>query len=45
MTDIMYEIPSREDVAKCIVTEGTITGSVQPTLVFASEEDSGETAS
>ena len=45
MTDIMYEIPSREDVAKCIVTEGTITGSVQPTLVFASEEDSRETAS
>lgn len=44
-TDIMYEIPSREDVAKCIVTEGTITGSVQPTLVFASEEDSRETAS
>ena len=45
MTDIMYEIPSREDVAKCIVTDGTITGSVQPTLVFASEEDSRETAS
>ena len=45
MTDIMYEIPSREEVAKCIVTEGTITGSVQPTLVFASEEDSRETAS
>ena len=45
MTDIMHEIPSREDVAKCIVTEGTITGSVQPTLVFASEEDSRETAS
>ena len=45
MTDIMYEIPSREDVAKCIVTEGTITGSVQPTLVFAAEEDSRETAS
>ena len=45
MTDIMYEIPSREDVAKCIVTDGTITGSVQPTLVFESEEDSRETAS
>lgn len=45
MTDIMYEIPSREDVAKCIVTEGTITDSVQPTLIFASEEDSRETAS
>ena len=45
MTDIMYEIPSREDVAKCIVAEGTITDSVQPTLVFASEEDSRETAS
>lgn len=45
MTDIMYEIPSREDVAKCIVTEGTITDSVQPTLVFASDKDSRETAS
>ncbi len=45
MTDIMYEIPSREDVAKCIVTEGTITDSVQPTLVFASQKDSRETAS
>ena len=45
MTDIMYEIPSREDVAKCIVTEGTITDSVQPTLVFASDKDGRETAS
>ncbi len=45
MTDIMYEIPSREDVVKCIVTEGTITDSVQPTLVFASDKDGRETAS
>ncbi len=45
MTDIMYEIPSREDVTKCIVTKETITDSVAPTLVFASENDSRETAS
>ncbi len=45
MTDIMYEIPSREDVTKCIVTKETITDSMQPALVFASENDSKETAS
>ena len=25
MTDIMYEIPSRDDVTKCIITKETIT--------------------
>ncbi len=35
MTDIMYEIPSRNDVVKCIITKETIDGLSQPTLVFA----------
>ena len=35
MTDIMYEIPSRTDVRKCIVTKGTIDNEVRPTLVLA----------
>ena len=42
MTDIMYEIPSREDVVKCIITKGTIENDLMPTLVLvdsAIEED------
>lgn len=34
MTDIMYEIPSREDVVKCIITKGTIENDLMPTLVL-----------
>ena len=33
MTDIMYDIPSRTDVKKCIVTKDTIDGKEKPTLV------------
>lgn len=35
MTDIMFEIPSRDDVKKCIVTKGTIENGMTPTLVLA----------
>ena len=35
MTEIMYEIPSREDVEKCIITKETIEEGKQPKLVFA----------
>ena len=42
MTDIMYEIPSRDDVKKCIITKETITEGAQPTLVLGSN---GEAAS
>ncbi len=42
MTDIMYEIPSRDDVKKCIITKETITEGAQPTLVLGSK---GEAAS
>lgn len=34
MLDIMYEIPSRDDVEKCIVKEETVINSAEPTLVF-----------
>ncbi len=33
MTDIMYEIPSRDDVKKCIITKETITEGAKPVLV------------
>ena len=34
MTDIMYDIPSREDVKKCIITRETIEEGCRPTLVL-----------
>ena len=34
MTDIMYDIPSRDDVKKCIITKATIDSEMTPTLVL-----------
>ncbi len=34
MMEIMYEIPSREDIKKCIVTKETIRNHQMPTLVL-----------
>ncbi|MDR7857728.1 ATP-dependent Clp protease ATP-binding subunit ClpX [Tissierella sp.] len=33
--DIMYEIPSRDDIEKCIITKETIENKVEPTLVLS----------
>lgn len=35
MMEIMYEIPSRSDIVKCVVTKETITQHQLPTLVLA----------
>lgn len=34
MTDIMYEIPSREDVEKCIITKEAIDNEIKPTMML-----------
>ena len=34
MLDIMYELPSREDIDKCIITKGTIEGTEEPKLIL-----------
>lgn len=34
MTGVMYEIPSRDDVDKCIITKATVEDGVRPTLVL-----------
>ena len=39
MTDIMYEIPSRDDVKKCIITKATIENDERPELVLAEKQD------
>ena len=38
MTEIMYEIPSRDDVEKCIITRETIEEGKQPKLVLEDGE-------
>ena len=35
MRDVMYEIPSRTDVVKCIVTEDTVRNHLEPKLIVA----------
>lgn len=35
MTDIMYEIPSRSDIQKCIITKSTIENKTGPALVLS----------
>ncbi len=39
MTDIMFEIPSRVDVKKCIVTKETIESKARPRLVLESDNE------
>jgi ATP-dependent Clp protease ATP-binding subunit ClpX len=38
MLDIMYEMPNRDDVEKCIITKDTITDGKEPTLVLVSKK-------
>ena len=35
MLDIMYEIPSRDDIEKCVITKDTIMNAQEPTLVLS----------
>src|SRR5207247_10988379 len=33
LLDVMFELPSRRDVSKCVITKETITKGLKPTLV------------
>src|SRR5213594_2492726 len=33
LLDVMFELPSRKDVSKCVITKETISRSIRPTLV------------
>ena len=37
MLNIMYEIPSRGDVKRCIITEETVSGRIEPLLLTAND--------
>ena len=47
MTDVMYEIPSRSDIKKCVITKDTITNKSEPKLVLTKKplSDNKENAS
>ncbi len=47
MTDVMYEIPSRNDIKKCVITKDTIINKSEPKLVLAKKpvSDKKENAS
>ena len=38
MLDVMFDVPSRTDVAQCIVTEDCVTKGTEPELVLKEEE-------
>ncbi|HHY64432.1 MAG TPA: ATP-dependent Clp protease ATP-binding subunit ClpX, partial [Clostridiaceae bacterium] len=37
MLDVMYDIPSVENVEKCIITKETVTNSQQPVLIYGEQ--------
>ncbi len=39
MLDIMYEVPSRNDIKKCIITRETVMEEEEPKLVLRTEEE------
>ena len=38
MRDVMYDLPSRTDVKKCLITEDVILKGEKPSLIFVDEE-------
>ena len=45
LLEVQFELPSRRDVKKCVVTKETVEHGVKPTLVTeAPDEDSAEAA-
>ena len=38
MTDVMFEIPSRNDIRKCVITKSTVDKETAPALVLQGEE-------
>ncbi|MCZ4491811.1 MAG: clpX, partial [Conexibacter sp.] len=41
LLDVQFELPSRRDVKKCVVTKETIEKGITPTLVTEAVDDDG----
>ncbi len=42
MADVMFELPSKEDVKECIIGEEVVRGTAEPILVYGSDEARAE---
>ena len=42
MLDVMYEIPSKGNIVKCIVTKDSILGKEKPRLIEGEGDGDGE---
>ena len=42
LLDVMFELPSRKDVSKCVITKETIANNIRPTLVTSAGADADE---
>ena len=45
MTNVMFEIPSNENVEKCIVTKDSIEGKGEPEIVYGNVKGSKKSLS
>ena len=41
MREVMFDIPSEQDVAKCVIDENCIRNGKQPTIIFKQKKQSG----
>jgi ATP-dependent Clp protease ATP-binding subunit ClpX len=39
MLDVMYDLPSRENVKECIISEEAVQNKAEPMLVYESEAE------
>jgi len=44
LLDVQFELPSRRDVRKCVITKETISKGLKPTLVTEAARDEDEPA-
>jgi ATP-dependent Clp protease ATP-binding subunit ClpX len=42
LLDVMFELPSRRDVSKCVITKETISQHIRPTLVTSAGGPAGD---
>jgi len=42
MLDIMYELPSIQNVKECVITEDVVTKNAKPEFVYGAPDTTGE---
>ena len=39
MNDIMYQVPSEENIEKCIITKDTVNGTGKPEYIYKEDKN------